>query len=156
MSSPPDADAAALYTAKTQALLVNVTAAITTLVSIRTPAIPVTDHYASNDPFDLTTRAGDCEFKDISKPFDTIWDSTAQTYPSFSSNLARRANYEVWDRAAPHGILNVNGKDVLEDSKYITEADLIAARIARTNHRAKQNCKSLFKCLESSITTSVK
>ena len=68
-------------------------AEITALVSSRTPAIAVTDHYASNDPFDLTTRAGDGAFEDISKPLDTIWDDTAQTFPSFSYNLARRANY---------------------------------------------------------------
>ena len=46
MSSPTDSDAAILSTAQTQALLVNLTAAITALVFSRTPAIPVTDHYA--------------------------------------------------------------------------------------------------------------
>ena len=130
--------------------------AINALISSKTPAIPVTDHYASNDPFDPTTRAGNRAFEDISKPLDTIWDGTAQTFPSFSSNLARRANNGGWDRAAPHGILNVNGKDVLKDSKSITEADLVAAQIVQIDPRAKQNCKSLFKCLESSITPSVK
>ena len=130
MSSPPDADATALSNAQTQALLVNLTVAITALVSSRTPDIPVTDHYALNDPFDLTTRAGDREFEDILKPLDTIWDGTAQTFPSFSSNLARGANGGGWDIAAPHGILNVNGKYVIEDSKSITEADLVAAQIA--------------------------
>ena len=45
MNSPPDADAADLSTAQTQALLINLTAAITALVSSRTPDIPVTDHY---------------------------------------------------------------------------------------------------------------
>ena len=108
MSSPPDADAAALSTAQTQVLLVNLTAAITALVSSRTPAIPVTYHYASNDPLALTTRAGNHPFEDISKPLDTIWDGTAQTFPFFGSNLARRANDGGWDRAAPHRILNVN------------------------------------------------
>ena len=156
MSSPPDADAESLSNSQTQTLLVTLMAAITALVSSRTPAIPVTDHYASNDPFDLTTRAGDRAFEEISKPLDTLWDGTAQNFPSFISNIARRANYGGWDRAAPHSILNVNGKDVLEDSKSITEADLVAARIARIDPRAKQNCKSLFKCLEYSITPSVK
>ena len=92
MSSPPDADATALSNAQTQALLVNLTVAITALVSSRTPGIPVTDHYTSNDLFDLTTRAGDCAFEDISKPLDTIWDGIAQTFPSFSYNLAQRAH----------------------------------------------------------------
>ena len=156
MSSPPDADAAALSTAQTQALLVNLTTAITALVSSRTPAIPVTDHYASNYPFYLTTHAGNCVFEDISKPLETIWDGTGQTLPSFSSNIAQRANNGGLDRAAPHVILNVNGKDVLEDSKSITEADLVAAQIARIDPRSKQNCKDILKCLESSITPSVK
>ena len=65
MRSPPDTDKAALSTAQTQALLVNLTASITAIVSSQTPAIPVTDHYASNDPFDLTTHAGDRAFEDI-------------------------------------------------------------------------------------------
>ena len=116
MSSPPDTDTAALSTAQTQALLVNLTAAITALVSSRTPAIPVTDHYASNDPFDLTTRAGDHAFEDISELLDTIWDGTAQAFLSFSS---------------------VNGKDVLEDSKSITKSEIFAARIARLSLRHK-------------------
>ena len=127
MSIPPDADASALYTAHTQAIIVNLTAAINALVSSRTPAIPVTDHYASNDTFDLTTCAGDRAFEDISKPLDTIWYGTAQTFPYFSSNISRRANNGGWYRAAPHGILNVNGKDVLEDSKFITKVELVAA-----------------------------
>ena len=63
MTSPSDSDAAALSVAQTQALLVNLTAVITALDSSRTPAIPVTDHYASNDPFDLTARAGDRAFE---------------------------------------------------------------------------------------------
>ena len=62
MSIPPDTDAEALSTTQTQALLVNLTAAITDLVSSRTPAIPVTDHFTSNDPFKLTTCAGDHAF----------------------------------------------------------------------------------------------
>ena len=130
--------------------------AITALVFSQTPAIPVSDHYASNDPFDLTTRAGDHAFEDISELLDTIWDGTAQAFPSFSSNLTRRANDGGWDRAAPHGILNVNGKDVLEDSKSITKSENFAARIARIDPREKQNCKALFKLLESSITPPVK
>ena len=156
MSSPPDADVSALSTAQTQALLVNLTAAITALVSSQTPAIPVNDHYALNDLFDLMNRAGDHAFEDILKPFGTIWDGTAQTFTAFSSNIARRANYGGWDREAPHRILNVNGNDVLEDSKSTTKAYLVAARITQIDPRAKQNCKSLFKCLESSITPSVK
>ena len=138
MSSPHDSDASALSTAKTQVLLFNLTAAITDLVYSRTPAIPVTDHYASNDPFDLTTRAGDRVFKDILEPLDTIWDGTAQKFPSFSSNYARHANDEGWDRAAPHGIQNVDGMDVLEDSKSITEANFVAAKIAQMDPIAKQ------------------
>ena len=156
MSSPPDDDAAALSTAQTQARHVNLTAEITALASSQTPAIPATNHYALNDPFNLTTRAGDRAFEDISKPLDTNWDGTAQTFTSFSSNLARRANDRGWDRAASHEIINVNGKGFLEDSKSITEADLVAAQIAQIDPRANQNCKALFKCLESSITPSVK
>ena len=92
MIIPPNADAVAISTAQTQTLLVNLTAAITALASSRTPAIPVTYHYALNEYFDLTTRAGDCAFEDISKPFNIIWVGIAQTFLSFSYNLARRAN----------------------------------------------------------------
>ena len=65
MTILPDAAEAALSTAQTQALLTNLTTAITALAYSRTPAVPVTDLYASNNPFDLTTCAGDCAFKYI-------------------------------------------------------------------------------------------
>ena len=93
MTIIPDSDEVALSTTQTQALLTNLKAAITALASSRISAVPVTDIYALNNPFDLTTRAGDRAFKDISKPLDTIWDDTVQTFPSFSSSLTRRANY---------------------------------------------------------------
>ena len=110
----------------------------------------------SNNPFDLTTRAGDRAFEDILKPLDTSWDGTAQTFPYFSSSLTRRANNGGWDRVTPHGILEVNRKNVLEDSQSITETEFFTARIAQTDPRSMKNCKALFKCLESSITPSVK
>ena len=84
MTIPPYADEAALSTSQTQALLTNLTALIAALTSSRMPAVPVTDLYASNNPSDLTTRAGDCAFEDISKPLNTIWDCTTHTFPSFS------------------------------------------------------------------------
>ena len=55
-----------------------------------------------------------------------------------------------------HRILKDNGKNVLEDKQSITEAELVTVQIARTDPRAMQNCKDLFKCLESSITPSFK
>ena len=146
----------ALYTAQTQALLTYLMAAITTLAFSQMPAVAVTDLYEWNNPFNLTTRAGDRAFEDISNPLDTIWDGMVQTFPSFSSILTRRANNGGWDRVTPHGILKVNVKNFLEDSQSITKAEVVTALIARTDPRAIQNCKALFKCLESSIPPSVK
>ena len=120
MNILPDAAEATLSTAQTQALLTNLMATITTLALSRMPAIPVTDIYASNITFDLTTCVGDRTFEDILKPLDTICDGTAQTFPSFSSSLIRRANDGGWYRVNTYGILKVNGKNVLQFSQSIT------------------------------------
>ena len=56
------------------------------------PDVPVVELYASNNPFDLKPRSGNHAFEDILKPLKTVWDGTAQTFPSFSSILTRIAN----------------------------------------------------------------
>ena len=152
MTTLPDAAEASLSTAQTKALLPNLTAAITAISSILMPAASGTYLFASNNPFDLTTRSCDCAFEDISNTLDTIWYGMAQTFPYFSSSLTRRANDGEWDRVIPQGILKVNGKNVFEGSQSITEEGIFTARIARTDPRSIQNYKASFKCLKSSIT----
>ena len=52
----------------------------------------------------------------------------------------------------PHG----QQKHLLEDIQSIIETELATSQITQTDPRAIQNIKYLFKCLESSITQSVK
>ena len=80
MTVLPDAAETVISTSQTQSLLTDLTSAITALSSIRMTAVPVTDLYVLNNPFVLTTCAGNHAFEDISKPLDTIWDGTAQTF----------------------------------------------------------------------------
>ena len=127
MNILPDAAESDLSTAQTQEFLTNLTAAITSLASSQITAFQVTDLYASNNPFDLSIRAGDHAFKDISNPLDTIWDGTAQTFPSSGSIMTRCANDKGWDRATSHRILEVNIKHVLEDSQSINKVELVTA-----------------------------
>ena len=72
MTILPDADEAYLSTPQTKALLTNLMTAITAVSSSRIPAVQVTYLYASNNPFDLMTREGDCAFEDILNSLDTI------------------------------------------------------------------------------------
>ena len=72
MTIIPDADEAYLSTPQTQSLLTNLMTEITALSSSWIPAVPVTDLYASNNPFDLMAREGNRAFEDILNSLDTI------------------------------------------------------------------------------------
>jgi len=144
--------AAVFTTAQTQALLTNLKATITDLAAslTRTPPTVVTDHYSSNKGFDLSTRAGDYAFENISKALNTMWDITVQ------SILKRQASNGGWDPNPPHGVLTVAGKNVIDDSTFIFVAAIKEACTGQTNARAQRNYKALFICLESPITSLVK
>ena len=118
--------------------------------------VPIHDLYSSTDAFDLTTRAGLDAMKEISKPLDCVWDGSSSQFPAFIVALRLRADEGYQNSTGTTGIFDVNGNDLLEDYHSITKADVTAAKTARTNDRAIQNSKALFKCLKASITGSLK
>jgi hypothetical protein len=120
----------------------------------------VQDPFSSSDAFDLSSRAGESAFKQAGAPLDTIWDGTTATFPSFIVALRIRAAEARWDATDGTGIMHytIGGKalKLLEDYSQITEADLEAERVARTNPRAIQNAKCFYKAIKSSISGSLK
>ena len=76
------------------------TAAITALTNAITgfaaPAAPATrtpihNIFASNDAFDVSTKAGMEALSIVSKPLDQKWDGSTSTFPEFLVNLRLRA-----------------------------------------------------------------
>jgi hypothetical protein len=103
-----------------------------------------------------SSRAGESALKQAGAPLDMIWDGTTATFPSFIVALCIRAAEARWDATDGTGIMHytIGGKalKLLEDYAQITEADLEAERIARTNPRAIQNAKCFYKAIKSSIS----
>ena len=118
--------------------------------------VPIHDLYLSPNAFDLSTRAGLDALKEISKPLDCIWDGTGQTFPAFLVAIKLRANEGHWNATGATGIFDVNGKDLIDEYHSIDDADVTAAKTARTDDRAIQNAKALFKCLKCSISGNLK
>ena len=118
--------------------------------------VPIVDIFDSNLPFDLSTRSGHDAMTHISKALDEICDGTVDKFPLFLIELRLRANEGGWNAAAPTGILTHGGHDLLENYHAIPEATVEAARTSRTNDRAKQNSKAMFRCIKSSISGSIK
>lgn len=117
---------------------------------------PVTNLYATNDAFDLSTRTGLNAFNAISQPLDEKWDGTTENFVSFLISLQVRAREGKWDAAAPHGITSINNKDILESYHSITDSEVQAARIARTDDRAQQNARAMYHCIKGSIFGNLK
>jgi hypothetical protein len=118
-------------------------------------AAMTTDPFLSADAFDLSTRAGSNAYITASAPLDVIWDGTIEKFPSFLIALRIRASETNWGAAAPQGILvyAISGADqhLFDNYDVFTDAILEAARVARTNDRAIQNARTLYKCLKTSI-----
>ena len=143
-------DNAALATA-IQAL----TAMLTTMQNPPARTV-VLDPFKADEPFDLSTRQGSQVYNDSSALLDETWDGSVATFPSFIVSLQLRASEANWNAAAPHGILTVDDKDILNEYHSVTEEKVKDARTARTDSRAQQNARAMFKCIKSSIEGSVK
>jgi hypothetical protein len=113
---------------------------------------PLLDPFDSNDPFDLSSRAGSVAFAAASAPLDESWDGSVETFPSFIVTLRIRASEVKWNAAAPQGILTFNGNNLLTHYHSVTDEDIANAHTARIDPRAVQNTRALYKCLKSSIT----
>ena len=135
------------------ALTQAITALTNAIAFLQPPPQPaaVYDPFASDVPFNLSTRLGSQAYSDISSPLDEVWDGSVNTFPSFMVALTIRAKEGKWDAAAPHGILEVDGHDALTDYHTINETQITDARTARIDNRAIQNAKAMFKCVKSSI-----
>ena len=141
------------------------TAAITTLTNVvtrmvsstpATPRTPVHDLYSSPEPFILSTRSGIQVFEKISQPLSEVWDGTIASFPVFVINLRLRANKGKWNALKPQGIDKINDQDIFASYLSISKGQIEQARIAHTDPRAKQISKALYRCLQASISGTVK
>ena len=136
-------------------VLANAIAALAAAVAaIRPPAVTpkiYEDPFATNDPFDLSSRVGSNAFLSSSAPLDVIWDGDVANFPSFVVALRLRAKEAKWDAAGDSGILTISGKDILTEYHSISTTDIEAARTARTNNRALQNSRAMYSCIKNSI-----
>ena len=118
--------------------------------------VPLLDPFASNAPFDLSTRSGLTAFTQAGSALDDLWDGTVDKFPSFVIGLRVKAQEVRWNAAPPHGILSINGNNLLTNYHALSEVDIEAARAARVDPRAIQNSQAMYICLKSSITGELK
>jgi len=114
-------------------------------------AQPVLDPFASDDPFDLASRAGDTAFKQASAAIEPGWDGTPTSFPPFLNALRIRAREARWDAVSPQGITAINDHDLLTNYHEITTADAETARANRVNDRAVQNAKAMYRAVKASL-----
>ena len=148
------ADAAANAAALTAAITA-LTNAIA-LIRAPAPAPQVFDPFQADVPYNLASRLGSQAYADVSAPLDDIWDGTVNSFPSFVVALSLRAEEAKWNAAAPNGILDINGKNMLTEYHSITEVDITTARTNRVDTRAIQNSRAMFQCVKSSIKGDVR
>ena len=120
-------------------------------VAAPTAATPLLDPFASTLPFDLASRAGSSAFNDASAPLDVTWDGTPDTFPSFIISLRIRAAECNWNAPAPQGIISIGTRNLLTDYHSVPLADVTAATANRTDPRAIQNNRALYRALKASI-----
>ena len=147
------------------ALAAAILALTNVIATMRQPApapTPVFDPFDSTKPFDLSTRAGSTAYSTISAPLDEVWDGHVATFPSFIVALRLRSEEGKWNATAPQGILTFPtgttgvSNNILTDYHSVTDAQIETARDARTDQRAIQNAKAMFKCIKSSIKGALK
>ena len=116
------------------------------------------DPFIEDQPFNLASRAGDQAYTSISAALkdEDVWDGNVTTFPSFVVALRLRAEEGKWNATDPHGILTIDGNNILSDYHSITDAQIEAARGARTDDRAIQNSRAMFQCVKKSIKGSIR
>ena len=115
------------------------------------PAAPLLNLFDSDQPFDLSTRAGSSAFSQACDPLDTKWDGSVDTFPAFVTSLKLRAREVGWDRAGATNILMINGINVLDDHHNLTQDQVNAAATARVNQRAIQNARAMYQACKKSL-----
>ena len=124
--------------------------------STATAKAPVHHLYSAAAAFDLSTRSGETAFKAISAPLDTIWNGSAEDFPTFLIALRLRAIKGHWVTTDPGDISKYGGKDIFKEFHSISKADIETAKTNRTDNRAIQNARAMFDCLQSSISGPIK
>jgi hypothetical protein len=112
----------------------------------------ILDPFASNAPFDLSTRTGSSAFTTASTALEDPWGGTVKNFPAFIVSLHIRVGEVHWNSAAPTGILDIGGHNLLTDYHSVTDTAVEAAHVARADPRAIQNSRVMYKCVKSSIT----
>jgi len=107
-------------------------------------------------PFDLSTRAASQVYIDVLAPLQDEWDVNVATFPSSIVSLKMRAAEGKWNQAVPHGILTINGRNVLTDYHSVMDAEITTAYANRTYTCAIQNSTAIFKCIKLSIMRSIR
>ena len=113
---------------------------------------PILDPLATNNPFDLGSRAGATAFTQVCAALDTKWDGTSLVFPSFLTALRIRAREAGWDKAGNTGICNIGAHNIFTHYHHLSATDTDAARVARVDPRAIQNSQAMYRTLKSSIT----
>ena len=78
------------------------------------PPAPLLDLFDSDQPFDLSTRAGSSAFNQACGALDLKWNGLVDTFPAFVTSLQLRAREVGWDRAGATNIMLVNGLNILD------------------------------------------
>ena len=117
---------------------------------------PLLHPFEADQPFDLSTRAGAAAFATASSALEETWDGSTDSFPAFVTALRLRASEAKWNAPAPHGILQVNGNNILTHYEGITAAQITNARQGRFDDRAIQNARAMYQCLKKSITGDLK
>jgi len=119
--------------------------------------VPLLDPFASPNAFDLSSRAGSSAFHTASAPLSNTWDGDVDSFPPFVIALKLRAREMHWTAAPPTGVSTITdaagtNHNLFDEYFSITTAEAETARVARTNDRATQNSRAMYKCLQRSIT----
>ena len=115
------------------------------------PPAPLLDLFDSDQPFDLSTRAGSSAFNQACGALDLKWNGSVDTFPVFVTSLQLRAREVSWDRAGATNIMLVNGLNILDNYHRLTQADVDAAAAARLNPRAIQNARAMYQTCKKSL-----
>jgi len=88
------------------------------------PPAPVFDPFVEDQPFNLSSRAGDQAYTNTSAAFnhEDVWDGNVSNFLSFIMVLRLRAEEGKWNATAPHDIFTINGNNILSDYHSITDA----------------------------------
>lgn len=119
---------------------------------VPTAHVPLLDPFASPNAFDLSSRAGSSAFHTASAALSNTWDGDVDSFPPFVIALKLRAREMHWTAAPPTGVSTIANHNLFDDYYSITNAEAELARLARTNDRAMQNSRAMYKCLQRSIT----